>query len=128
MERAVALKKLRNMLGSKLAWRVNIEAPSKDEREAAKLELPIASKARKDLSEQREARMRALLEADPQYQELTVAYQAAREKYEKLQAICLTNKIDVGTIHMGFFHVKAQGDSWEDVIEKLSSKPREAAA
>lgn len=122
MERTVALKKLERLLGKKLAWRINPKAPTTEERDAAKAAFPDAAAERKRLTELREARFKAILEADAEYQSLRVQERAARERAEKLSGVMLCRKITVGTNEGIFFLVKGEGDSWEEVIGKIEAK------
>lgn len=122
MERAVALKKLSRMLGKKLAYRVSSTAPSPEEREAAKAKLPDAVKAYKYLGERLQARSAALLDADPEYQEIKQKMKLVRYERDNLQNKAIHYKITVGTNESIFFRVEAEGDSWEDVIAKVLKK------
>lgn len=122
MERTVALKKLGNILGKKLGYRVDPRAPTKDEREAASAELKAAFKKRNELRAQREARYAAILAADTEYQTLKAAQAEAQKVVDKLGAITRHHKITVGVSESMFFLVKAEGDSWEEVIAKLQTK------
>ncbi len=126
MERSVAIKKLIKILGKSLGYQVDSKAPTREEREAAQAELPAANAERERLSKAREARMQALLAADQEYQSLMTAWKAARERADKLRSISHHHKIKVGTTNSMFFHVRAEGDSWEEVIDKLTAK-KEAA-
>ncbi len=71
------------------------------------------------LSSQMEARRLAILQADAEYQQLKAAHAAAKQICEDMAAISSHYRITVGTTSSLFFHVKAQGDSWEEVILKL---------
>lgn len=124
MERSVALKKLKRMLGKKLVWRINSKAPAPEDRGAARDALPAALAQRKTLAEQRDARQRAILESDPEYQALKLAAKAAGENVERLSSITRHFKITVGTTEGMFFMVKAEGDSWEEIIGKLNEAKR----
>ncbi len=126
MERSAALKKLGKILGKKLGYRIDPKAPTPDERELAKSELSPACEERNKLKEQRDARHKAILAADTEYQSLHAAYRAASERADKLSSITRRRKITVGTSEGMFFVVKAEGDSWEEIIEKLTE--RKAAA
>jgi hypothetical protein len=121
MERTVALKKLERLLGKRLAWRINPKAASPEDREAAKAAFPEAAAERKRLSELREARYKAVLEADGEYQSLRTQELAAKSRAEKLSGIMYSRKISVGVNDGIFFHVKAEGDSWEEIIGKIVS-------
>lgn len=126
MERAVAIKKLGKILGKKLGYRVDPKALSRDEREVARIECLEAVKERKELEEKKNARSRAILEADAEYQRLAADHKAARERAERLGSMSRRQKITVGTSEGIFFRVMAEGDSWEEVIEKLTAKKQAA--
>lgn len=123
MERSVALKKkLGKLLGKKLGYRVDDKAPKADEREAAKAEFDLACQERNALKEKRDARHRAILEADAEYQSLFAAHRAASDRADKLSSLTRRYKFTVGVCGDMFFHVRAQGDTWEEVIDKLKLK------
>ena len=122
MERTVALRKLEKLLGKKLGWRINPKAPTLEERDDAKTALPSVIEERNKLKELREARYREILEADAEYQRLKAEHRAANERVEKLLGTTRCYKITVGTSEGMFFLVKAEGDSWEEVIGKLTAK------
>lgn len=126
MERAVAIKKLGKILGKSLGYRINPKAPTQDEREAARLELPAAIKERNELNERRDARRRAILEADEEFQLLMTSYSAARDRVDRLSSVTRHHKITVGISSGMFFHVKAEGDSWEEIIDKLATAKQAA--
>jgi len=127
MERAVALKTLGRLLGKKLGYRVDTRAPSREEREAAQAALPAAIAERKELDEKTEVRLRRFLEADSEYQALKAARTVARKRVDELGSITRHRKITVGTSEGMFFLVKAEGDSWEEVIDKLTTKEKKVA-
>lgn len=126
MERTVALKKLGQLLGKKLGYRIDAKAPTKEERVEARAALTQAIDERNKLVEQRDARSRAILAADAEYQSLFSAAKAARERTDKLSSVTRRHKITVGTSEGMFFMVKAEGDSWEEVIDKLTAKEKQA--
>jgi PHD/YefM family antitoxin component YafN of YafNO toxin-antitoxin module len=126
MDRNTAIKKLTRLLGKRLAWRVNPKAYTPEEREAAKAAFPAAAAERKRLTEQREARYQAILAADAEYQSLREQEREARKRAEHLSGVMMSRKISVGLDTGLFFHVKAEGDSWEEVIGKLT--PEKVAA
>lgn len=123
MERAVAITKLRKLIGKHLAYRVDPKAPTREERESARSEMTEAIQARQEIEKRRDERRNAILAADAEYQGLVAEHDAARKRTDRLRSIVHRHKITVGTTESGlFFLVKAEGDSWEDVIEKLSRK------
>jgi regulator of protease activity HflC (stomatin/prohibitin superfamily) len=119
MERAVAIKKVAAILGRDMGYRVDASAPSSDVREAAREALKAANAERDRLRADRDARKAALLAADAEYQALVLAADAAGENCKKLMSLLGHYKITVGISNSMFFHVRAQGDTWEQVIAKL---------
>jgi len=124
MERSVAIKKLGKLLGKSLGYRVDSGAPAADERAEAKLQLSALQAAEKLAEDAMRARREAVLAADREYQALVVAHRGARDTRHKASALVSRFRITVGTTSDLFFHVKAQGDSWEDVIAKLTADRR----
>lgn len=122
MERTIAVKKLGKLLGKSMGYRIDSKAASRDEREAARAELKLALETRSKLEEEKNQRRRVLLEADAEYQKLDAAYKEARVHVDKLSSITRHHKITVGISNSMFFHVKAEGDSWEEVIDKLQQE------
>ena len=128
MERSVAVKKLGKLLGKHFGWRVDSAAPGADERAEAKLQLPALRTAEEQAEAAMKARREAVLAADREYQALVVAHCEARDARHKVSAMTSHYRITVGTTSNLFFHVKAQGDSWEDVIAKLNGHKRPSGA
>jgi hypothetical protein len=122
MERSVAIKTLGKLLGKSLGYRIDPKAATREEREAARAALTPAIEERKKLEEQKNARCRAVLAADAEYQSLCAAYELSRKETDRLGSITRHYKITVGTTTSMFFHVRAEGDSWEEVIDKLTKK------
>lgn len=120
MRREDAIKKLGKLLGKNLGYRVDPKAPDQDERDEARANLKIQRPIRDDLSKRLAARMEELIEADAEYQQLKTAYWQAKENCDKLQSISLHYRFTAGRSNGMFFHVMAQGDSWEEVIAKLT--------
>ena len=122
MERAVAIKKLGKLLGKKLGYRINTKAPTQEEKAAAAAELPAAVEERRRLKEQKDERYRTIIAADAEYQRLFAEHRVASDRTDRLSSITRCHKITVGVSEGMFFLVKAEGDSWEEVIEKVSRK------
>jgi hypothetical protein len=126
MERAIAVKKLRALLGPKLGYKFDPKAPDKDEREAARAELKEAAKIRDDLAKALDLRRKELCDADPQYQTISDGLKVARARLDKLNAVAYRHRVEVGTTtNLGMFNafrVAAQGDSWEEVIAEVKRK------
>jgi hypothetical protein len=122
MQRADAIKKLGKLLGKNLGYRIADKAPTREERATAKAALTIAIAERNKLKEQKDARYRAILAADAEYQSLFANYKAASEHVDVLASVTRHYKIAVGISNSMFFHIKAEGDSWEEIIEQLTKK------
>lgn len=127
MERAVAIKKLGKLLGKKLGYRVDAKAPTQDERDEAKAALTPAIEERNALQQRRDERRAAILAADAEYQSLCAESRAASERVVALSGITLHYKFTVGTCEGMFFVVKAEGDSWEEILTKLTAEKKIAA-
>ena len=122
MERVVAIKKLGKMLGKSLGYRVDPKAPTSAEREQATQEAKALNAEYATAEAAETARRRAVLEADVEYQRLRAETRRLREAKDKAWSKSRHYKITVGTSNGMFFLVKAQGDSWEEIIDKLSTK------
>ena len=131
MERSVAIKKLGSLLGKNLGYRVDDKAPKQEERDTARAALMPAIEERNALQAKRDARRNAVLAADAEYQSLCAESKAASDRVDKLSSITRHYKFTVGVTQgvagMNFFSVKAEGDSWEQVIAKLTAKSQKAA-
>jgi predicted nucleic acid-binding Zn-ribbon protein len=124
MTRQEAIKKLRRLLGDKLGYRVDPDAPSKEEREAARAALHAARAEHERIDKELFARKQAICAADSEFQRLRVALKEARERQSKLASLAHRKKFTVGTSSEMFFHVKADGDSWEECIAKLTAEKK----
>jgi chromosome segregation ATPase len=128
MDRAVALRKIERLVGQKIGYRIDAKAPKQEERDEARAALTPAIEKRNALRDAREARKMAVLEADAEYQRLKAEAQAATEATNKLSSITRHYKITVGSSVMGlFFSVHAEGDTWEEIIAKLTAGKKIAA-
>jgi vacuolar-type H+-ATPase subunit I/STV1 len=121
MERHIAIKKLTKLLGKGLGYRVDPKAYDAEDRANMKIQRAL----REELREAVRKRCNALLSADQEYQRLKAELNAANEAYERLSAINLSYRFTAGVSRGPFFVIKAQGDSWEEVIAKIA-KEREA--
>jgi hypothetical protein len=122
MERAVAIKKLGKILGKSLGYRVDPKAPDQDDRDEARAKLREATPKREALRGAIEARCKALLQADAEYQRLKAEFAEVKKTCDELVSITGHYRFTVGVSNSMFFTVRAQGDSWEEVIAKLTEK------
>jgi hypothetical protein len=121
MQRAAAIKQLSKILGKSLGYRVDPKAPLEEERVCLKIALKAATEKANELLKQKELRIKTLLDNDVEFQEIKTAYEAAKKDKNSLASRCYQYKFTVGTSDGMFFHVKAQGDSWEEIFAKLDS-------
>lgn len=122
MERTIAIKKLGKILGKSLGYRVDPKAPDQDDRDEARAKLREATPKREALSKALDARRAEVLQADIEYQRLKAEHAEAKKDCDELFGITCRYRFTVGTSTSMFFMVKAQGDSWEEVIDKLTVK------
>lgn len=122
MERAVAIKKLGKILGKSLGYRVDPKAPDQDDRDEARAKLREELPKREALDKAMKDRRAEVLLADTEYQRLKAEHAAAAEVCSKLSSTSMHYRFTVGVSNSMFFTIKAQGDSWEEVISKLTVK------
>ena len=122
MERQEALRRLRKMLGKQFAYEYRPDAPSEEERAEAKARHAELAKQRQELSQAVAARQQYLLQNDATYQELRAKYKLADKAVTANNGAIYLYKFTVGTANKLFFHVKAQGNSWEEIFAKLKAE------
>jgi hypothetical protein len=119
MERHIAIKKLTRLLGKNLGYRVDPKAPENDERMDARRKLRATRETQNELREKVRSRCNALLAADEEYQRLKAEFNEASKTCDELSAISNHYRFTAGVMNSAFFVIKAQGDSWEEVIAKV---------
>jgi hypothetical protein len=119
MERSIAVKKLHKILGKGFGYKVDPKAPLQEDRDKVRAVLKSAISERDRLRAECAERQKAVLDGDQEYQKRYKALKAAREYVDKLSWTTHHYRVTVGNSSGMFFHVKAQGDNWEEVIEKL---------
>jgi methyl coenzyme M reductase subunit C-like uncharacterized protein (methanogenesis marker protein 7) len=122
MERNAALKIIQKLMGNPkgFGYRVDSKALDAEHRAAAKVELEILTAIQKDATDRMEERKRHLLQ-DPTYVELVEKAKAVRKHVDEVRGEVYARKITVGISNSLWFSVKADGDSWEEIIKKLSA-------
>jgi hypothetical protein len=120
MERSVAVKKLHKLLGKGFGYRVDAKAPLQDDRDKARAAIKDAIAERDRLRAECDARRKAVLDGDEEYQKRYNSYKAARECVDSLSSISHRYRVTVGNSNGMFFSVKAQGDNWEEVFAKVA--------
>lgn len=127
MERAVALKKLGKLLGKSMGYRVDLKAPDQDDRDEALTKLKEERPKKEALRKQMDARVAELLKADEEYQRLKAEHEVSKKRCDEQSYICNRYRFTVGIMGQLFFSVKAQGDSWEEVIALVEKDRRPMA-
>jgi hypothetical protein len=122
MERNVALKKLRKILGDGFGYRLDPKALTAEDRDQAREDAKTLTALYKAADEAETARRQAVLSADAEYQRLRAETKRLRQAKDEAWSTSQQFRVTVGKSSGIFFMVKAQGDSWEDVIEKLTAK------
>jgi len=124
MDKSVAVKKLRQAIGKGFGYRENPRAGTREDREKAKSELKVATAERQRLKDAIYARERELHMGDEQWLTLQAAYKEAGKRTSTLSGKAHYHRITVGHSEsiggFGFFHVKAEGDNWQEVLDKVT--------
>ena len=122
MDKSTALRKLRKILGKKFGYREAPTALVGEQRAQALIDMKGAQQqlqeARRQLTERREA----LLQIDPEYQRLLGVVRLADSEARLCQSVAYVRRITVGTVGELFFHVEAEGDNWQEVVDKVTAK------
>jgi hypothetical protein len=125
MERSTALRRLRKILGKDFGYQVNTSSIPRDLREDEKPEFEAAVK-RRERAQAELTRMRTehmtKLEATAEYKAAQEELRQCREKASELGGRQMMRRFTVGTANRLFFHVDAQGDTWEEVFAELQRK------
>jgi seryl-tRNA synthetase len=125
MTRDQAFKKIRKLLGPKAAADVRGDISSPEKRERASESLKFLRTRREELDAKITARQKELLDV-PDFQALLEERRKLRKEVDSFQGEALHYKFMAGRISgvggISFFHVEAQGDTWEEVIAKLEAK------
>lgn len=110
--------RIAKLLGTRAAWRINKGATDAEGRKAAREELPELNRIKEAAKLAMEARRAELLQ-DPEYRRLVEQYRGAREASERRFVRSTRCPISVGVAGDLFFTVKAEGDTWDEVLDKL---------
>jgi len=125
MERSVAVKRLHKMLGPKFGYQIDPKALMHDEREAEKEQhqeaVTVRDNTRAELQRMRTEHM-AKLEATDEYKAIQLKLEEQKKRAQHLAARQMARRFTVGTSNSLFFHVAAEGDSWEEIFDKLKEK------
>lgn len=120
MNQQQAIAAMKKLWGKNAAWRRNEDAPVGEAREAILATVPALREAERAAKAARDAR-RAELLRDPEYQRLVAEANAASKAADKAASCHHWRRVTVGYCSdvggLGFFHVKGQGDNWQEAID-----------
>lgn len=116
-----ALARLRKVLGPKAGYRIRNDSPDADERARLTAEIPGKLAERNAAREALEARRKELL-MDPLYLSLVERYRKLQHESAEMVGRNNLARITVGRVNSLFFTVAAQGETWNEVFEKLKEK------
>lgn len=119
MNQTQALAKLKQIIGPKLGYRIDKDAPGPDERERRRAEFLRTRDAMMEADKARAERLAEVLAADAEYQRLKAAHAEAKRAHEAVPSYH-RKRITVGRVGSMFFSVVADGDCWAEVVEKAS--------
>jgi hypothetical protein len=121
MNERQAIAKLHKLLGKRAAYRIDDKAPDAETRAAYRAALPDLRADEKEAREALDARRAEVLAADPVYQSLLCRWRTVKQTTDNAASIGYRSRITAG-VDMGIgLSVKAEGDNWQEVIDKLES-------
>lgn len=125
MTPAEGMKAVKKLLGPKAQVREHRGA-TQERREAAKAALPALREKHRALKEARDARHKAILAADGEYQALLAETKIAQQEMEQAQGWVLVHRLSAGVPELGgmFLSVKANGDNWQDLVNQLQARQK----
>lgn len=122
MTRQEAANRLGKLFGKKAGYRVTNNAPNAHQREKAGDAIRELNGRLKEHNERMD-QLRAVLLSDENYQDMVRVQGELKKALNQLSGMRLGYKFTAGYVSsMGFFHVEAQGDTWEEVFETLGRK------
>lgn len=125
MNTTQAMTQLRKLLGPKAGLRDTKKPTSPELREEQRARRLIVNAQKKEAEEALEARRKAVLAADPEYQRLHAAWRAARDLQEMTpHGTC--HRYTAGIVGSMFFVVKAEADTLDELVTKC--RDQKAAA
>jgi hypothetical protein len=118
---AQAKAALRRLYGKKALYRYDEKAPTADERQALRERVPDLRSQREAARAARLARRDELL-ADPHYRDLLAIEQSAEKALESTLSRVRHYRVTIMTDEGFAHHVRAQGDNWQDAIDKARAE------
>lgn len=121
MNQKQAIAKLSKLIGPTFGYRVDPKAPDAEQREALHAAWAEAKARRDAAAEVRDARRAEVLRADAEYQRLKGEAAAAEAALERAGAGRWHYRVSVGRCSKLFFSVVAEGDNWQEVVDKATN-------
>lgn len=122
MNKSEALAKLSKLLGPNTGYRVDPKAPRAADRETIRANAKVARVASDAADAALRARRAELLAADPTYQRLKAEAAALSAASDEARGGLHRHRVTVGRSSGMFFHIKAQGDTWAEVVAKVEGR------
>lgn len=126
MNKTEAMAELRKRWGSKARFRVNRNALTGDKRQAVRDSLPALRQAQRDAEEAANARRKALLEGDAEYQALRAAAAEAGKAKRKAESLASLDRIEIGYVSsmagLSMFHIAGHGDTWGEAFARADKR------
>lgn len=119
MNQSQAIAKLKAALGRGFAYRLDPKAPKPAQRQDAADKLRAALLCKKSAADAAKARYEELLK-DPKYVKLRAEADALSKECDKLAATTRHYPITVGVNNGMWFSIKAEGDNWQEVVDKVT--------
>jgi hypothetical protein len=120
-----AVARLKKLLGPRVVWQENERALSAEKREAAHVLACDLREQERAVKAEAVARREALL-SDPTYRALCAKQDALRKQADVASSEARQKPITVGTMSgtSGFslFHIKADGDTWDEIVAAVESQ------
>lgn len=122
MTRQEAAKRLGKLFGKKAGYRVTDNAPNAHQRGKAGEAIRELNDRLRDHNREMDE-LRAILLSGGEYQDMVRVQKELKKALNDLSGMRLGYKFTAGYVSsMGFFHVEAQGDTWEEVFTILERK------
>jgi hypothetical protein len=120
MNIAQAKAAMRRLIGAKAMWRYDEKAPNANERAELRAILPDL-RASRDAAKTAMQLRRAELLKDREYQRLLRAWEVADKAASMALGRAHHHRVTVGRDSGFAFTVMAEGDNWQDAIDKLKA-------
>lgn len=122
MNQAQAIAKCTKIIGKTFGYRVDPKALNAEERDVAKEKSRALMAQRQAAEKAMQDRRAEILKGDATYQTLKAEYEALKKAHEIASSGLYHKRITVGSVSSMFFSVRADGDTWAEVVEVLTAK------